>query len=116
MHGQYESLVPLMMYHNDLEVQAAVDRGTEMIHESYHRFDQAEEALYHEVSSENLENVKTYLAACKDLIMCNLHWSYGLKRYMEKSMVQEDGSVVFQLRTSPPSAKPTHGSHEFPSG
>ncbi|MCJ1404736.1 hypothetical protein MMC11_007962 [Xylographa trunciseda] len=74
MHGQFESLVPLMMYHNDLGVQAAVDRGTEMIHESYHRFDQAEQELYHEVSSENLGTVKAYLAACKDLIMCNLHW------------------------------------------
>ena len=74
MHGQFESLVPLMMYHNGLEVQAAVDRGTEMIHESYHRFYQAEQELCHEVSSEDLENVKAYLAACKDLIMCNLHW------------------------------------------
>ncbi|MCJ1307922.1 hypothetical protein MMC25_001570 [Agyrium rufum] len=98
IHGQYESLVPLLMYHNKLDPQAAMDRASEMVHESYNSFNKAEQALYEEVEPEQLENVKAYVLACKDLIMCNLHWSYGLKRYMEKDMLQKDGSVIFNIR------------------
>ena len=121
MHGQYESLVPLVMYHNNLSPQAAVAFSTRMIHDSYERFYVSEKALYKEISEDEIENMEAYLHACKDLIMCNLHWryeplpaitritpgttyangidfnSYGLKRYMEKDMVQADGSIKFDI-------------------
>ena len=99
IHGQYESLVPLLMYHEGLNPQAAVNRGTEMIHESYERFYQLEARLYEAVDLAELENVKTYVHAFKDLVMCNLHWSYGLKRYMDPHMLRKDGKVIFDIQT-----------------
>ena len=99
MHGQYENVVPLLMYHEGLAPQAAVDKTTEMIHESYERFYQLEAKLYEAVDPAELENVKTYVHAFKDLVMCHLHWSYGLKRYMDPHMVQKAGKIVFDIQT-----------------
>ncbi|KAL8791312.1 MAG: hypothetical protein Q9195_005931 [Heterodermia aff. obscurata] len=99
IHGQYESLVPLLMYHEGLNPQAAVNRVTEMMHESYERFHRLEARLYELVDLAELENVKTYVHSFKDVVMCNLHWSYGLKRYMDPHMLQEDGKVVFDIQT-----------------
>ena len=100
LHGQYESLVPLLMYHEDLSPQAAVDRGSEMIHQSYERFYLLEKQLYEQARTEDLENLRAYLQSFKDLAMCNLHWSYGLKRYMDEDMIQKDGTVIFDIQTS----------------
>lgn len=99
VHGQFESLIPLLMYHESLMPQAAVDRTSEMIHASYQRFYRIEMELYAEVDPENIDVVKTYVHAFKDLVMCNLHWSYGLKRYMDPQMLMNDGTVVFEIRT-----------------
>ena len=74
MHGQFESLVPLLMYHNNLGPQAAMECAANMLHESYNRFNEAEQELYKEVDADNLDKMKSYVQACKDLIMCNLHW------------------------------------------
>lgn len=64
------------MYHHNLQPQAAVDRGVAMIHESYERFYQEEQALYAEVEPEHLENMKECVQVFKDLVMCNLHWRF----------------------------------------
>lgn len=101
MHGQFESLVPLLMFHEHLGPQVAMERAARMLHESYNRFNDAEQLLYAEVDSDSLDITKSFVQACKDLIMCNLHWSYGLKRYMEKGMLQPDGSVIFPISLSP---------------
>lgn len=98
IHGQFESLVPLLMYHDGLTPQAAVDRGTKMIHDSYDRFYDRERRLLEEVSPVELDSVKACLQVFKDLVMCNLHWSYGLKRYMDPEMIKSDGTVVFDIR------------------
>ena len=97
--GDYESLVPLLMYHERLAPQAAVDRGLDMLYESYERFYELEQQLYEMVSSEDLLNVKAYVHACKDLVMSNLHWSYGLKRYMGQGMDRKDGTIRFKVQT-----------------
>ena len=62
------------MYHESLGAQAAIDRATQMMFEAYDRFDQTEHKLYQQVKPENLKDVESYIWACKDLIMCNLHW------------------------------------------
>lgn len=83
MHGLYENIVPLLMYHEHLGPQAAVDRVGEMVHESYARFHEAEEALLgDDVEERDRELVERYLLACKDKIMCNLHWRYVLSPYL----------------------------------
>lgn len=74
MHGQFESLVPLLMFHDNLGPQAAMGRAAMMLHESYNRFNEAEQLLYEEVDSGSLDITKSFVQACKDLIMCNLHW------------------------------------------
>ena len=74
MHGQFESIVPLLMYHNKLQPQAAVDRCTTMIHACYERFYDEEQKLYKDVEPQNLEEVKACIQVFKDLVMCNLHW------------------------------------------
>lgn len=74
MHGQFENLVPLLMYHNNLGPQAAMDEAAKMLHGSYNRFNEAEQKLYEEVDAGSLDTMKSYVQACKDLIMCNLHW------------------------------------------
>ncbi len=74
MHGQFESLVPLLMYHQKIKPQEAVDRTTAMIHDSYGRFYKKEQALYEDVDPEHLDNLKACVQVFKDLVMCNLHW------------------------------------------
>ena len=74
MHGQFESLVPLLMYHQKLEPQEAVDQGVAMIHESYQRFYKEEQRLYESVDEEFVDEVKACIQVFKDLVMCNLHW------------------------------------------
>ena len=74
IHGQFESLVPLLMYHQKLQPQAAVERCTAMIHDSYERFYKEEQELYEDIEPEHLDNLKAYVQVFKDLVMCNLHW------------------------------------------
>ena len=74
INGQFENLVPLLMYHENLRPQAAVERAVDLLHESYNRFYEAELALYEQLGPEDLDVMKAYLQACKDLITCNLHW------------------------------------------
>ena len=97
--GDYESLVPLLMYHECLTPQAAVDRGLDMLRESYERFYELERQLYELVSPEDLLNVKAYVHAFKDLVMSNLHWSNGLKRYMSQGMDRKNGAICFKIQT-----------------
>lgn len=62
------------MYHQRMEIQDAVHEGAKMIHDSYERFYDEEQELYKEVDSEHIADVKAYVQAFKDLVMCNLHW------------------------------------------
>lgn len=62
------------MYHQKLQPQEAVNRGTAMIHESYERFYHEEQRLYKDVNPEHLDQVKECVQVYKDLVMCNLHW------------------------------------------
>ncbi|KAF2704365.1 terpenoid synthase [Pleomassaria siparia CBS 279.74] len=103
MHGQFESLIPLLMYHNNLQAQEAMALAGDMLHECYNNFNQVELELYNEVPAELRPTMKRYVKACKDLIVCNLHWSYGLKRYMDEGMLQSDGRVIFPIKLPPKS-------------
>ena len=106
MHGQYESLIPLLMYHDGLYAQKAMDRAGDMLHECYRKFNELEIEFYkEEVPAELHPTFVKYLKACKDLIVCNLHWSYGLRRYMDPGMLQADGRVVFPIRLPPKEKK-----------
>lgn len=80
MHGQFESLVPLLMFHEHLGPQDAMERGAGMLHESYRRFNEAEQLLYKDVDPDSLGVTKSYVRACKDLIVCNLHWRYEKRK------------------------------------
>lgn len=62
------------MFHEHLGPQVAMERAARMLHESYNRFNDAEQLLYAEVDSDSLDITKSFVQACKDLIMCNLHW------------------------------------------
>jgi hypothetical protein len=74
MHGQFESLIPLLMYHGKLTAQEAMTRAGDMVHDCYRKFDEVEEEMYKEVPADLRPTMKRYLAACKDLVVCNLHW------------------------------------------
>ncbi|KAK0514066.1 hypothetical protein JMJ35_003788 [Cladonia borealis] len=97
LNGQLENLIPLLMYHDKIGPQAAVDRATDMLHECYAMFNEEEEKLYSEISPENINDVKQYIRASKHPIMSNLYWSYGVKRYFKDDMRQEDGSMAFRI-------------------
>ncbi|KAF2468385.1 terpenoid synthase [Lindgomyces ingoldianus] len=101
MHGQFESLIPLLMYHNNLQAQEAMAIAGDMLHECYIKFNEVEVELYKEIPVDFQTTMNRYVKACKDLIVCNLHWSYGLKRYIDEGMLQPDGRVVFPIRLPP---------------
>ncbi|KAL9576573.1 MAG: hypothetical protein Q9212_006987 [Teloschistes hypoglaucus] len=96
-HGQYDSLVPFLMYHDGLNAQLAVDRAAQMCRESYDRFYQLGAQLYEQVGSQDEEIVKAHVHGLKDVVMGNLHWSYRLKRYLGKGTVRQDGSIAFVI-------------------
>ena len=98
-HGQYDNIVPLLMYHEGLNPQAAVDRVVAMLREGYERARRLEEQLYAMVSLADLPAVKAYVHDCKNVVTANLHWSHGLKRYMEKVTMRDDGTVSFEIQT-----------------
>ena len=74
MHGQYESLVPLLMYHKDLRAQEAMALAADMLHECYNKFNEVEAELYKEVDKDLLPTMNQYVKAMKDLVVCNLYW------------------------------------------
>ncbi|KAL9578090.1 MAG: hypothetical protein Q9203_007221 [Teloschistes exilis] len=96
-HGQYDNLVPFLMYHDDLNAQSAVDRAVQMCRESYDRFYQLEAQLYEQVGSQDEGIVKAHVHGLKDVVMGNLYWSYSLERYVGKGVVREDGSIAFVI-------------------
>lgn len=73
-HGQFESMVPLLMYHHNLSAQDAMNRAAEMCHECYREFDEVEEEMYKKIPTYLRPTMERYLMACKDLIVCNVHW------------------------------------------
>lgn len=74
MHGQFESLIPLLMYHNNIHAQEAMTLAGNMLHDCYNRFNQVEVELYKDVPVDLRPTMNRYVKACKDLIVCNLHW------------------------------------------
>jgi hypothetical protein len=74
MHGQFESLIPLLMYHNNISAQEAMDLAGDMLHEWYNNFNEVEVELYREVPADIRSTMSQYVKAGKDLVMCNLHW------------------------------------------
>ncbi|KAL9583495.1 MAG: hypothetical protein Q9212_002666 [Teloschistes hypoglaucus] len=96
--GQYDSLVPLLMYHRGLTLQAAVDQAVQMLHEVYDRLQKFEVYLSRQLTSEHAEEVKACVQTYKNLAICNLNWSYGCRRYLDQSNVQNDGSLAFEIK------------------
>lgn len=74
--GVFHSLVPVLMYNEGLDPQAAIERAKEMLHESYERFRQAERDLYDQTDAEDLVVIKAYMLGCKNVVMANLNWRY----------------------------------------
>ena len=74
MHGQFESLIPLLMYHENIQPQEAMKRAGDMLHECYNTFNEVEKELYKEVPADLKPTMIRYVKACKDLVVCNLHW------------------------------------------
>lgn len=74
MHGQFESLIPLLMYHDNIQPQQAMRRAGDMLHKCYSTFNEVEEELYKEVPVDLQPTMNRYVKACKDLIVCNLYW------------------------------------------
>jgi hypothetical protein len=74
MHGQFESIIPLLMYHNNLQAQEAMDHAAEMLHAYYNSFNEVELELYKEIPVDLQPSMNRYVKACKDLIVCNLRW------------------------------------------
>ena len=74
MHGEFESLIPLLMYHSNLQAQGAMDLAGDMLHECYNKFNEVEVELYKEVPKDLRPTMNSYVKACKDLVVCNLHW------------------------------------------
>lgn len=64
-----------------------MNHAAKMLHESYDRFNKAEQELYKEVDAGCLHTMKAYVQACKDLIMCNLHWRWA-RRYVKNVEIQ----------------------------
>lgn len=62
------------MYHEKIQPQAAMQRAGEMLHKCYRTFNEVEEELYKEVPADLQPTMNRYVKACKDLIVCNLHW------------------------------------------
>lgn len=74
MHGQFESLIPLLMYHGNIQPQEAMQRAGDMLHECYRTFNELEKEFYKEIPAELQPTMSRYIKACKDLVVCNLHW------------------------------------------
>ncbi len=74
--GVFDSLVPVLMYNEGLDPQAAIERAKEMLLKSYERFRQAERDLYYQTDAEDLVVIKAYMLGCKNLVMANLNWRY----------------------------------------
>ena len=109
IHGQFESMIPLLMYHQKLSPQAAIDRSVAMLHESYERFYTAEQKLYDEVKADDdpdhLIEVKAYVQLFKDIVMGNLHWRLVLFPFPLLTIPQHVYQTHTHTHTHEPSSK-----------
>jgi len=101
---QFESMIPLTMYHGHLSVQAATDRVSQLLRDAAAEIDKAEKALYAQVDAENLPAVQKLVLGVKHIALCCMNHPYSAKRYLRDSVKQEDGSLLYKLEIS------THGS------
>lgn len=104
MQSQYDSLVPLLMHHQGLTLQEAVDRAVQMLHEVYDRLQKHSIHLSRQLTLKHAEEVKACIRIYMDMVTSNLNWSFGCKRYVNESNMQKDGSAVFEVKT--PTAAP----------
>ena len=62
------------MYNNKIGAQEAMTLAGDMLHECYNKFNEIEIELYKDIPADLRPTMITYLKACKDLVVCNLHW------------------------------------------
>lgn len=70
--GQFESWIPLTMYHRHLSVQAAMDSTGQMVRDASAKILKAEKALYAQVDAANLPAVQTFILGIKHIVLCCL--------------------------------------------
>ncbi|KAG8531300.1 uncharacterized protein KY384_002928 [Bacidia gigantensis] len=98
LHARHESLVPLLMKDGDLDAQDAMDQVADMVRDALARFEDAERELAGQVEEGARKDVEGYVRACRDLVVGQLEWSFGLKGGVGQSLVVEDGTVIFYVR------------------
>lgn len=70
-------MVPLLVHHNGLTVQEAVDKVATIIHDTYQAFQALEPRIIELGQTYDIEpQVQAYLESCRDMCIGFFHWSY----------------------------------------
>ncbi|KAK2820040.1 hypothetical protein FQN49_007781 [Arthroderma sp. PD_2] len=90
---QFDNIIPLLLVHKRLSVQAAVDYTVGLIEESYRIVSEAETRLP-KLEGKAKTDLDTYIEQCKDQAAGSIYFHQYSPRYLSKSAFQGDKIVV----------------------
>ncbi|KAH7079800.1 isoprenoid synthase domain-containing protein [Paraphoma chrysanthemicola] len=93
--GEVDSIVPILVYNEDITAQEAVNKTVHMLASGFGEFRSAADRLRAAVSNDDIKvksDVDTWIEGCVDLILGNMAWSLKTERYMAKAVVNLEGT------------------------
>ncbi|KAM5472794.1 hypothetical protein MauCBS54593_002506 [Microsporum audouinii] len=90
---QFDNIIPLLLVHKRMNVQAAVDYTVGLIEESYRIVSEAETRLP-KLGGKAKADLDTYIEQCKDQAAGSIYFHQYSPRYLPKSAFQGDKIVV----------------------
>ncbi|KAH7071553.1 isoprenoid synthase domain-containing protein [Paraphoma chrysanthemicola] len=97
---EVDSIVPILVYNEDITAQEAVDKTVDMLASGFGEFRSAADRLRATVFNEDVKvkrDVDTWIEGCVDLILGNMAWSLKTERYMAKAVVNPEGTGCVQV-------------------
>jgi hypothetical protein len=87
-------MVILFIYHDNLNLQQAIDKMLFLIHEHYEICVAAEARLPRTNDAQLNADIHTYVVGCQDLAVGTAYWSYNCERYFKFSQMNERREVL----------------------
>jgi hypothetical protein len=91
-----DSIIPIIVYHQDVSAQEAVDTAVEMIAQSYQDLIAAKNRLKHAARNEDnavQRDIETLLNGCTDVLVGNMIWSLSSQRYLARGAVHDEAKA-----------------------
>jgi hypothetical protein len=92
---EYHSIIPILMYHEGLSVQKAVDQAVGMMSRSYKAFKAAAEVLRHVVANQDESvnrDVEIWIEAITDVLIGNVVFHLHSPRYLPREAFENDSN------------------------